>query len=476
MEIERFGVSTPDDIERVLAMRPKGGIDAGVLDSAADIIAEVRAHGDQAIYMYTQRFDGVRLDALRVMPEELATAASKCDAGFLEALAVAADRITSFHERQRQNSWFVTSADGSMLGQKVTPVARAGIYVPGGRAAYPSSVLMNAIPAKVAGVPEIAMAVPPGPDGQVKPEVLAAAELVGVTEVYKMGGAQAIAAFAYGTGTIRRVDKITGPGNAYVTAAKKLVVGDVGIDMLAGPSEVVVVADETADGRLVAADMLAQAEHDPNAAAICLTTSLRVAEEVERQLERLLEANPRCETCRASLRDNGMILTCRDMDIAIELANEIAPEHLEILTAKPEELLGKIRNAGAIFLGPNTPEAVGDYLAGPNHVLPTGGTARFYSPLSVDDFVKKSSVLSYSAEGLRRDGMAVWTIAEAEGLDAHARSVGERLERSTEASSGGHSQTGGGRGSGGARGPGESPESSEERVEGRGGSAEGSGA
>lgn len=428
VEIERFVVNTAEDIARALALRDRAGIDKKVLAAAADIIAEVRDHGDEGVLLYTERFDGVKLASLRIRPEELATAASKCDAGFLDALAVAAARIELFHERQRANSWFVTSEDGTMLGQKVTPLSRVGIYVPGGRAAYPSSVLMNAIPAKVAGVAEIAMAVPPSPDGSIAPEVLAAAELVGVTEIYKMGGAQAIAAFAYGTGSIRRVDKITGPGNVYVTAAKKLVFGDVGIDMLAGPSEVVVIADDTANPRFVAADMIAQAEHDPNASAIALVTSALVADAVEKHLGELVATSSRCETCTASLESNGMILTCRDIGLALELANSIAPEHLEIMTSEPQALLGKVKNAGAIFLGPNTPEAIGDYVAGPNHILPTGGTARFCSPLSVDDFVKKSSVLSYSAEALRRDAMVVWTIAEAEGLDGHARSVGERLE------------------------------------------------
>ncbi len=428
MEIERFGVNNTHDIKRALEGRARAALDEKIMTAAADIIAEVRDHGDQAVLLYTERFDGVKLDTLRVMPEELATASSKCDSAFLEALETAATRIEAFHQRQRANSWFMTADDGTMLGQKVTPLARAGIYVPGGRAAYPSSVLMNAIPAMVAGVDEVAMAVPPSADGSVKAEVLAAAELAGVTEIYKMGGAQAIAAFAYGTDTIKPVDKITGPGNFYVTAAKKLVVGDVGIDMLAGPSEVVVIADETADARFVAADMIAQAEHDPAASAIALVTSDELSDSVLAELKRQVAASPRCETCTSSLETNGMILTCASIELALEMANRIAPEHLEIMTDEPQSLLGKVRNAGAIFLGPNTPEAVGDYLAGPNHVLPTGGTARFYSPLSVDDFVKKSSVLSYSAEALRRDGMAVWTIAEAEGLDGHARSIGERLE------------------------------------------------
>ncbi len=316
MEIERFGVNSPRDVRRVTEGRRASAIDAKVLSAAADIIAEVRDHGDDAVILYTERFDGVKLHSLRVQPEELATAASRCDREFLKALSTAAGRIEAFHERQRTNSWFTTFYDGTMLGQQVTPLARVGIYVPGGRAAYPSSVLMNAIPAKVAGVGQIAMAVPPSADGTVKPEVLAAAELVGVSEIYKMGGAQAIAAFAYGTGSIRRVDKITGPGNVYVTAAKKLVVGDVGIDMLAGPSEVVVIADETAPARLVAADMIAQAEHDPNASAIALVTSASLADEVHKELEELVAASPRRETCTASLEANGMILACRDVELA----------------------------------------------------------------------------------------------------------------------------------------------------------------
>lgn len=429
MEIERFGVNNIQDMKRAIEGRTHAALDEKVMRAAADIIAEVRDHGDDAVLLYTERFDGVKLDSLRVMPEELARASSRCDAAFLEALETAAARIEDFHERQRANSWFVTAEDGTMLGQKVTPLARAGIYVPGGRAAYPSSVLMNAIPAKIAGVEEVAMAVPPSSDGSVKAEVLAAAELAGVTEIYRMGGAQAVAAFAYGTDTIKRVDKITGPGNVYVTAAKKLVVGDVGIDMLAGPSEVVVIADETADARFVAADMIAQAEHDPAASAIALVTSDKLSDAILAELERQVAASPRCETCTASLEANGMILTCASIEMAIDMANRIAPEHLEIMTAEPQLLLGKIRHAGAIFLGPNTPEAVGDYLAGPNHILPTGGTARFYSPLSVDDFVTKSSVLSYSDDALRRDGAAIITIAKVEGLDGHARSVSERLAK-----------------------------------------------
>jgi histidinol dehydrogenase len=314
------------------------------------------------------------------------------------------------------------------LGQKVTPLRRVGIYVPGGRALYPSSVLMNALPAQVAGVDEIAMVVPPAADGNVNPYTLAAAAEAGVTEIYKVGGAQAIAALAYGTASIPRVDKIVGPGNAFVTAAKKLVMGDVGIDMLAGPSEVLVLADETAVPAFVAIDLMAQAEHDPRAATYLVTTDPMLPGLVVEALEMLLEDSPRGEITRRSLVDNGVSIVCPDIVAALDTVDLVAPEHLEVMTEEPYELLGSIRNAGAIFLGPWTPESVGDYVAGPNHVLPTGGTARFSSPLSVDDFIKKSSVLGYSFDALEIDGPTVLAIAEREGLWAHARAVSLRLD------------------------------------------------
>ncbi len=405
-----------------------GGVDPEVLAATAHIVDDVRRRGDEAIREYTTAFDKVDIDVLRVPASEIEAATRAVPEEFVEAIATAAAAIEDFHSKQVPRSWFTVEEGGIFLGVKVTPLRRVGIYVPGGRACYPSSVLMNAIPALVAGVEEIAMVVPPGADGTVSPYVLAAAAEVGITEIYRVGGAQAIAALAYGTQSIPRVDKITGPGNAYVTAAKKLVVGEVGIDMLAGPSEVLVLADETAEPAFVAIDLMAQAEHDPRASTWLVTTDPTLPDEVERALELLLEDAPRADIVRRSLADNGRIVVVHDVMDAIEVANMVAPEHLEVMMADPLELLGSIRNAGAIFLGPWTPESVGDYVAGPNHVLPTGGTARFSSPLSVEDFVKRSSVLSYSREALEVDGPTVMTIAAAEGLDAHAAAVALRLE------------------------------------------------
>lgn len=404
-----------------------GGIDMEVLGVAQRIIDDVRRRGDEALREYTAQFDKAELADFRVSDEEIEAAVAEVGDEFRGAIASAAIAIEEFHQRQVQQSWFTTIEGGVLIGQQVTPIERVGIYVPGGRACYPSSVLMNAIPAIVAGVAEIAMVVPPDADGRVNPYTLAAAAEVGVDEIYKVGGAQAIAALAYGTDTIVRVDKITGPGNAYVTAAKKLVMGDVGIDMLAGPSEVLILADETAEPMFVAIDLMAQAEHDPRAATYLVTTDEDLPARVEIALRELLAGSSRADVIERSLTDNGVVIVCPDIDVALDAANLIAPEHLEVQMADPFELLGSIKNAGAIFLGPWTPESVGDYVAGPNHVLPTGGTARFSSPLSVDDFVKKSSVLSYSLQGLEADGATVMTIAEAEGLEAHAAAVGIRL-------------------------------------------------
>ncbi|MBA4370675.1 MAG: histidinol dehydrogenase [Coriobacteriaceae bacterium] len=405
-----------------------GGIDAEILGVAQRIVDDVRTRGDEALREYTKTLDKADVAEFRVPEAEIEAAVAVVGDEFLDALSTAADAIEDFHRRQVPQSWFVTHEGGVFLGQKVTPLFRVGIYVPGGRARYPSSVLMNAIPAVVAGVDEIAMACPPDADGSVSPYTLAAASVAGVDEVYRMGGAQAVAALAYGTASVRRVDKITGPGNAYVTAAKKLVMGDVGIDMLAGPSEVLVLADETAVPAFVAIDLMAQAEHDPRAVTYLVTTSPDLPGEVDEALEALLAEAPRADVIRRSLTDNGVVVVCPDIASALEVANAVAPEHLEVMCAEPFELLGSIRNAGAIFLGPWTPESVGDYVAGPNHVLPTGGTARFSSPLSVDDFVKKSSVISYSYEALEMDGPTVVRLAEAEGLDAHAAAVMLRLE------------------------------------------------
>lgn len=405
-----------------------GGVDAEIIAATARIVDDVRERGDAAVLEYTAKFDKVELQAMLVTEEEIEMAIAQVDDEFLDAISVAAGAIADFHSRQVTQSWFTTQEGGVFLGQKVTPLRRVGIYVPGGRACYPSSVLMNAIPAQVAGVDEIAMVVPPDADGTVNPYTLAAAREAGVVEIYKIGGAQAVAALAYGTDTIPRVDKIVGPGNAFVTAAKKLVMGECGIDMLAGPSEVLVLADETAIPHFVAIDLMAQAEHDPRAATYLVTTDPELPAAVEDALDTLLELSPRGEITRRSLEDNGVSIFCPDIVAALDTVDLIAPEHLEIQMAEPFEILGSIRNAGAIFLGPWTPESVGDYVAGPNHVLPTGGTARFSSPLSVDDFVKKSSVLSYSYEALEMDGPIAMVMAEREGLWAHGAAVGLRLE------------------------------------------------
>ena len=405
-----------------------GGVDAEILGVAARIVEDVRARGDVALREHTLNLDKADLAEFRVTPEEVEAAIAAVEPEFLAAISTAADAIEDFHRRQIPQSWFTTQEGGVFLGQKVTPIRRVGIYVPGGRAKYPSSVLMTAIPALAAGVDEIAMVVPPAADGSVNPYTLAAAAEAGIEEIYKVGGAQAIAALAYGTATIPRVDKIVGPGNAYVTAAKKLVTGDVGIDMLAGPSEVLILADETAVPAFVAIDLMAQAEHDPRAATYLVTTDPELPDLVEAALEVLLAESPRGDITARSLTDNGLVVVCDDIASALDTSDLIAPEHLEVHMAEPFELLGGIRNAGAIFLGPWTPESVGDYVAGPNHVLPTGGTARFSSPLSVDDFVKKSSVLSYSFEALEADGGNVLELAGREGLWAHGRSVSLRLD------------------------------------------------
>ncbi|MBW6469583.1 MAG: histidinol dehydrogenase [Coriobacteriia bacterium] len=409
-----------------------GGLDAEVLGVAARIIDEVRSRGDEALREYTLSLDKAEIGEFRVTPAEIEAAVASVEPAFLDAIATAAGAIADFHQRQVTQSWFTAQEGGIVLGQRVTPISRVGIYVPGGRACYPSSVLMNAIPAQVAGVDEIAMVVPPAADGSVNPYTLAAAAEVGIDEIYKVGGAQAVAALAYGTGSVDPVDKIVGPGNAYVTAAKKLVMGEVGIDALAGPSEVCVLADTTAVPAFVAIDLMAQAEHDPRAATYVVTVDPDLPDDVEEALGLLLADAPRADIIRRSLADNGLIVVCPDIVAALDTVDLIAPEHLEIQMADPFDILGSVRNAGAIFLGHFTPESIGDYVAGPNHVLPTGGTARFSSPLSVDDFVKKSSVISYSFEALELDGPTAITIAEAEGLDAHARAVSLRLQAMTE--------------------------------------------
>lgn len=400
-----------------------GAFNSDALQTATRIVEDVRTRGDAALREYTLKLDGVDLEDFRVPNEEIDQAITKIPTKTAQALAHAAEQVRDFHQRQLQQSWFTVRADGALLGSKVQPIEAVGIYVPGGRALYPSSVLMNAIPASVAGVSRIVCVTPPTKSGNLDPAILEACRLGGVTEVYSVGGAQAIAALAYGTESIVPVAKITGPGNAYVAAAKKVVSGDVGIDMIAGPSEICIIADETTDPTLVAIDLMAQAEHDPLASSYLVTFSEDFADAVERAIDSHLDDSTRSSITAQSLKDQGLIVVCDTVDSAIQVANTIAPEHLEVQVDNAFELLGSITNAGAIFLGKWTPEAVGDYVAGPNHTLPTGGTARFSSPLSVDEFMKKSSVIQYSPQALMRDAEAITTIAEHEGLWAHARSV-----------------------------------------------------
>lgn len=401
-----------------------------------DILSAVREEGDDALRRYTEKFDGVSLRDFRVTDREIAAAYKQVSSEWVQALKEAARRIRQYHERQKRQSWFAPEADGTVLGLLIRPLKRVGIYVPGGRAAYPSSVLMNVIPARVAGVEEIAMVTPPLPDGSIYPPTLVAAQEAGATEIWKVGGAQGIAALAYGTESIRRVDKIVGPGNIYVACAKRMVYGTVDIDMIAGPSEIVVIADETADPAYVAADLLSQAEHDPMASAVLITPSSTLVEQVSQELIKRCETLERSEIAGQSLREHGAICITKDLAEAVETANRMAPEHLELLVADPWHWVGRVKNAGAVFLGEYSPEPVGDYFAGPNHVLPTNGTARFFSPLSVDDFLKKTSLIAYSREALLRDGPQVIALAEGEGLGAHADSIRIRLEREREGEKG----------------------------------------
>lgn len=426
-------------VQNLLRQLERGaeGADETVTAQVRAILEDVRQRGDRALLEYTRRFDGVALSpqAIRVTDEEWRDAEHGVPLEITEALRYAARRIEAFHENQRSASWFVYDEHGSLLGMKVTPIDRAGLYVPGGSAAYPSTVLMNGLPAKVAGVPERILCSPPGSDGRMNPAVLTAARLAGVTQCFKVGGAQAIAAMAYGTETIPRVDKVVGPGNRYVALAKRLVFGQVGIDMIAGPSEVVVVADHTGEASWIAADLLAQAEHDVLARAICLTPSAELAEAVRGEVSRQLKELPRQEIAAKALEGHGAVVVTRDLSQAIELVNGLAPEHLELMVADPFALLPDVRHAGAIFLGRHTPEVVGDYVAGPNHVLPTGGTARFSSPLGVEDFVKRSSVIHYSRAGLEAAWIRLRLVAGAERLDAHARAAQVRLEQGDHGSS-----------------------------------------
>ncbi len=398
-------------------------------DIVADIIRNVREQGDNAVFDYTKKFDkwDINTGNVRVNEAEIEEAFSEVDSRLMEVMKKSALNIEAFHKKQLRNSWIDTKPDGSILGQRILPVAISGVYVPGGKAAYPSSLLMNVIPAKVAGVPRIIMTTPAGADGKVNPGTLVAARIAGVNEIYKVGGAQAIAAMAFGTESIPKVDKITGPGNIFVALAKKACFGYVSIDSIAGPSEILVIADETANPRYVAADLLSQAEHDELASAILITTDEQVAEAVNREIEGFVQELSRAEIIRKSLDNYGYILLADSMEDAVNAANAIASEHLEILTKDPYNVMTKIQNAGAIFLGEYSSEPLGDYYAGPNHILPTNGTARFFSPLSVDDFVKKTSIISYSKEALESAHKDIELFAEREGLTAHANSIKVRF-------------------------------------------------
>lgn len=392
------------------------------------ILAQVKARGDEALKEYTKAFDGVELTSLEVGPGAVDEGFRSADPLLVEILYRAAERIAAFHQHQVRNSFLVNEEDGILMGQKVLPLARVGLYVPGGTAAYPSSVLMNCIPAKLAGVKEICMVTPPGKNGKIPPNILAAARICGVDRVFRVGGAQAVAALAYGTESIPKVDKIVGPGNQFVAEAKKQVFGQVGIDMVAGPSEILVIADGKCRPEIVAADLLSQAEHDPNASAVLVTDSAALAEAVQAAVEEQLPKLLRKDIARASIDRNGKIIVAQSLDAAVEIANEIAPEHLELCVEQPFDYLDKIQNAGSVFLGRNCPEALGDYFAGPNHTLPTSGTARFYSPLSVDDFIKKSQFSYYTREALSKEYAKVSLFAKKEGLTAHARAVDIRFE------------------------------------------------
>ena len=420
--------STRDILENLLKRSPNN---YGKFESAvAEILEKVKSEGDEALFAYTKQFDKVEInkDTIRVTEEEIKEAYDTIDPALLDVIRKALVNIRTYHEKQIQNSWFTSTTNGTMLGQKVTPLNRVGVYVPGGKAVYPSSVLMNIVPAKVAGVPHIVMTTPPGKDGKVCASTLVAAREAGADEIYKVGGAQAVGALAYGTESIPKVDKIVGPGNIFVALAKKAVYGYVSIDSIAGPSEILVLADETANPRYVAADLLSQAEHDELACAILITTSQEFADKVDQEVKGFVEVLSRKEIIQKSLDNFGYILIAEDMDEAIEAANEIAPEHMEIVTANPFEDMMKVKNAGAIFIGEYSSEPLGDYFAGPNHVLPTNGTAKFFSALSVDDFIKKSSIVYYSKAALRDIHKDIVQFATSEQLTAHANSIAVRFE------------------------------------------------
>lgn len=399
-----------------------------VADAVAEILADVRKNGDEALRRYCERFDGAKLDVLEVSAEERAAAMAAVDPELISILKEAAANIRAFHEKQKRTDFVITEKDGVVLGQKIIPLDRAGIYVPGGTACYPSTVLMDTIPAKIAGVREIIITTP-AKGGKINPVILVAAEIAGVDRIFKIGGAQAVGALAYGTESVPRVDKIVGPGNAFVAEAKKQVFGRVSIDMIAGPSEILILGDDTCDAEIVAADMLSQAEHDTMASAVLVTDSTRLADAVSAELERQIPLLPRAEIARASIDNCSKIILAESMIQAVEISNEIAPEHLEVCVDNPFAYLAQIRHAGSIFLGKHAPEALGDYFAGPNHTLPTSGTARFSSPLSVDDFIKKSSFTYYTQQALEQVGEKIVRFAEEEGLQAHGKSVSVRLEK-----------------------------------------------
>ena len=417
--------------ERMLINQIKsrsGETDRKVSAAVSEIIYAVRMGGDEAVREYTEKFDGAVPEKTEIGREEMETALKNSSSDFVYALHKAAENIRNFHERQKQQSWFNTFENGTMVGQRIRGLERVGVYVPGGTAAYPSSVLMNVIPAKIAGVKEIIMVTPPGKDGKPNQNILAAAAVAGVERIFLIGGAQAIAALAYGTESVPRVDKIVGPGNIFVATAKKLLFGVVDIDMVAGPSEILIVADETAEPQFLAADLMSQAEHDVLASAILLTTSQRIAEETIEELKRQMQALSRKDIIEKSLTDYGAVIVCNNLSQAIDFANELAPEHLELCVKNPVEYIGRVDNAGSVFLGNYSPESVGDYYAGPNHVLPTGGTARFFSPLSVDSFIKKSSFIYYTSSALDSAKDNIITLADAEGLTAHANAVAVRFK------------------------------------------------
>ena len=416
-------------LEEILARREE---EADLSAAVAEIVAAVRREGDEALRRYAKAFDGTDLEELEVPAEALDRAAEALDPSLRDILEEAAENIRDYHRRQVRSSFVISEEDGVILGQKVVPLDRVGLYIPGGTAAYPSTVLMDAIPAKLAGCPELIMVSPPSRDGEIAPVILAAARIAGVDRVFRAGGAQAVAALAWGTETVPRVDKIVGPGNAYVAEAKRQVFGQVAIDMIAGPSEILIVADGAGDPRHMAADLLSQAEHDRNASAVLITDSMELAQAVQREIEVQLKELPRRETARASIDGNGKIVVTDDILQGIEIANALAPEHLELCVDSPFDYLDKVRHAGSIFLGRNCPEALGDYFAGPNHTLPTSGTARFSSPLSVDDFVKKSQFTYYTAAALERVSDKIARFAREEGLEGHARSVLSRSQKEEE--------------------------------------------